>query len=337
MKILVTGSAGHLGEALVRTLQTSGHEVLGLDLLTSPFTHVVGSITDPTVVAHCMTGVQAVLHTATLHKPHVATHSRQAFVDTNISGTLNLLEAAAANRVSAFVFTSTTSVFGRALSPAAGAPAAWITEEATPLPKNIYGVTKLAAENLCELFALKQRLPCTVLRTSRFFPEADDSPATRAAYEDDNTKANELLYRRADVEDIVSAHVLAMQQLLALSPTARQAPQFARYIISATSPFTQADLAELRHAAPQVLARYFPGFADDYARRGWRMFYGIDRVYVNILARSQLGWQPHYDFAHVLACLRAGTDYRSPLTHQIGSKGYHDVVFADGPFPVDSF
>lgn len=335
MKILVTGSAGHLGEALMRTLQAQGHEALGLDLLASPFTHVTGSIADAGVVNHCMNGVQAVLHTATLHKPHVATHSRQAFVDTNITGTLNLLEAAAAHRVGAFVFTSTTSVFGRALRPAPEAPAAWITEEATPLPKNIYGVTKLAAENLCELFALKQRLPCTVLRTSRFFPEADDSPATRAAFDDDNTKANELLYRRADVEDIVSAHLLAMSQLLALRFEARQAPPFARYIISATSPFTQADLAELRRAAPQVLARYFPGFTDDYARRGWKMFDSIDRVYVNALARAQLGWQPRYDFAHVLACMHAGTDFRSPLTHQIGSKGYHDEVFEDGPFPVD--
>ena len=43
-----------------------------------------------------MAGVQAVFHTATLHKPHVATHSRQDFVATNITGTLNLLEEAVA-------------------------------------------------------------------------------------------------------------------------------------------------------------------------------------------------------------------------------------------------
>jgi UDP-glucose 4-epimerase len=137
MKILVIGSAGHLGEALVRTLQGAGHEVLGLDVLASPYTHVMGSIADRSVVKNCMAGVHAVLHTATLHKPHVATHSKQDFVDTNITGTLNLLEESALAGVQAFVFTSTTSAFGRALNPMADEPAAWITEDVVPLPIEI--------------------------------------------------------------------------------------------------------------------------------------------------------------------------------------------------------
>src|SRR5262245_25616625 len=70
MKVLVTGSAGHLGEALVRTLQNTSHEVVGLDLTPSPFTSNVGSVADRSCVRQCMRGVDAVLHTATLHKPH---------------------------------------------------------------------------------------------------------------------------------------------------------------------------------------------------------------------------------------------------------------------------
>jgi UDP-glucose 4-epimerase len=169
MNYLVTGSAGHLGEALVRTLRRDGHHVISMDTLPSEFTDIVGSITDRALVAQCMRGADAVLHTATLHKPHVATHSRQSFVDVNISGTLTLLEEAVAAGVGAFVFTSTTSAFGDALTPALGAPAAWITEEVTPIPKNIYGATKTAAEDLCRLFARDHGLPCIVLRTSRFF------------------------------------------------------------------------------------------------------------------------------------------------------------------------
>lgn len=334
MKILVTGSTGHLGEALVRTLQDAGHTVVGVDILASPTTHVVGSVADRNVVRNCMAGVHAVMHTATLHKPHVATHSKQDFVDTNITGTLHLLEEAVHAGVGAFVFTSTTSAFGRALSPAIGEPAAWITEDVVPLPKNIYGVTKLAAENLCELFAHKQSLPCLVLRTSRFFPEADDNPATRAAFDDRNTKANELLYRRVDIEDIVSAHVLAMHKLLA-APPATAATNFARYIISATTPFDPSDLAQLRSDAPSVLARYFADYPALYAKLGWTMFDSIDRVYVNDRARAALGWQPRYDFAHVLACLRQSIDYRSPLAVVVGSKGYHEQMFEDGPFPVE--
>jgi UDP-glucose 4-epimerase len=334
VKILVTGSTGHLGEALVRTLQDAGHTVVGVDILASPTTHVVGSIADRNVVKSCMAGVHAVMHTATLHKPHVATHSKQDFVDTNITGTLHLLEEAVRAGVGAFVFTSTTSAFGRALSPAPGEPAAWITEDVVPVPKNIYGVTKLAAENLCELFAHKQSLPCLVLRTSRFFPEADDNPDTRAAFDDSNTKANELLYRRVDIEDIVSAHVLAMHKLLA-APPATAATNFARYIISATTPFDPSDLAQLRSDAPSVLARYFADYSQLYAKQGWAMFDSIDRVYVNDRARATLGWQPRYDFAHVLACLREGVDYRSPLAMAVGRKGYHAQVFEDEPFPVD--
>src|SRR2546426_828798 len=190
MTILVTGSAGHLGEALMRTLLEGGYQSIGVDVKRSAFTHEVGSITDRSFVKRCMRGVHAVLHTATLHKPHVATHTRQDFVDTNITGTLNLLEEATATGAS-FVFTSTTSVFGRALTPPLRAPAAWITEDVVPVPKNIYGVTKLAAENLCELFHRVDGLSCLILRTSRFFPEEDDCKETRQSYDDANVKVNE--------------------------------------------------------------------------------------------------------------------------------------------------
>jgi len=114
MRVLITGSSGHLGEALVRSLRAEGNDVVGLDTLPSPHTDVVGSISDVELLRGRIAEVDAVLHTATLHKPHVATHSRQAFVDVNITGTLTLLEHALAVAARCFVFTSTTSAFGRA-------------------------------------------------------------------------------------------------------------------------------------------------------------------------------------------------------------------------------
>ena len=314
-RVLVTGSAGHLGEALVRVLRDSGREVVGLDLLDSPFTTVAGSITDRDTVRACLAGVGAVLHPATLHKPHVGSHGRQAFVDANIAGTLTLLEEAAAAGVESFVFTSTTSAFGRALSPAPGEPAAWITEDVTPVPKNIYGVTKIAAENLCELINADHGLPVVILRTSRFFPEPDDVADIRTAYPDANVKANEYLHRRADIQDVADAHLLAMARAPAIG--------FGRYIVSATTPFTTADLAGLREDAPAVVRRLFPDYAAEYQRRGWRMFGQIDRVYVNARARADLGWAPRYDFRRVLDLLKAGEDPRSPLARTVGAKGYH--------------
>jgi nucleoside-diphosphate-sugar epimerase len=274
-----------------------------------------------------MKGVDAVLHTATLHKPHVGTHSKQDFIDTNITGTLNLLEEAVAAAVSSFIFTSTTSTFGDALIPSRDEPAAWITEDVMPIPKNIYGVTKVAAEDLCSLFYRNHRLPCLVLRTSRFFPEEDDRKEVRQAYEDGNAKTNEFLYRRVDIEDVVTAHLLAMEKAPVIG--------FRRYIISATTPFTKDDLPELRHHAPAVLRRRAPAYETEYARRGWKMFPGIDRVYVNDRARNELDWRPRYDFSYVLTRLQAGEDIRSSLARLVGSKGYHDRSFAEGPYPLE--
>ena len=327
MRILVTGTAGHLGEALVRTIQQSDNEVVGIDIKDSEYTHRVGSITDRKFVAECMQGVDAVLHAATLHKPHVATHSRQDFVDTNVTGTLNLLEESVLQGVKAFVFTSTTSAFGDANRSAESEPAAWITEAVVPRPKNIYGVTKVAAEPLCQLFYRNQGLPCLVLRTSRFFPEDDDSKDARDSFDQTNLKVNEFLYRRTDIEDIVNAHLLAIEK----------APEigFDRFIVSSTTPFTQAHLAELRHNAPSVVEALFPSFGDVYSKLGWEMLPGLDRVYVNTRARQYLGWQPKYDFSYLLKQISEGQKPFSELSRLVGSKGYHDIVFEEGPFPVE--
>ncbi len=328
MTFLVTGSAGHLGEALMRTLRGAGQPARGVDLLTSPFTDQVGSIADRAFVRGCMEGVRAVFHCATLHKPHVGTHSQQDFVDTNVTGTLALLEEAVRAKVEAFVFTSTTSAFGAALTPPPGAPAAWITEAVAPVPKNIYGATKIAAEQLCELFARRDRLPLVILRTSRFFPEEDDNPAMRTAYGTANMQVNELLHRRADIADIVDAHLLA----------AAKAPElrFGCYIVSATSPFTPSDLAALRTDAPAVVAHYFPAAAAIYRARGWAMFPTIDRVYVNDAARIALGWTPRYGFGQAISALGRGEDFRSPLAVGIGRKGYHPTTFGDAPYPAST-
>jgi UDP-glucose 4-epimerase len=332
MPILVTGSAGHLGEAMMRTLRAQGRAAIGLDIVASVHTDLVGSIADRGFVDRAIAslarrGLQAIVHAATLHKPHVATHPRQAFVDTNVTGTLNLLEAAARHGVGAFVFTSTTSAFGDALRPADGGPAVWIDEDVAPAAKNIYGATKTAAEDLCRLFHRNHSLPCLVLRTARFFPEADDDPELRGAYADANIKANELLYRRADIQDLVDAHLLAIGQAPRIG--------FGRYVLSATTPFARGELEELRRDAPAVVARHVPGYEDEYRRRGWRMFPAIDRVYDNARARAELGWRPRHDDAAAIARLRAGADPRSPHAQAIGIKGYHAGAYADGLYPVE--
>ena len=327
MRILVTGSAGHLGEALVRSLRESSHEGEGLDLLDSPFTTHVGSVADPDFVRRSLRGTDVVIHAATLHKPHVATHSRSAFVETNISGTLNILEASLECGVSGVVFTSTTSAFGTALRPADGQPAAWITEDTKPVPKNIYGVTKTAAEDLCELFYRSKGLPAIILRTSRFFPEPDDDSDLRHRYDDLNLKANEFLNRRLEISDASAVHILAAEQVANVG--------FGRYIVSSSTPFEPEHLARLRVDAPGTVRELFPDYEEEFQRRGWRMLPAIDRVYVNRRAREELGWKPRFDFRHVLDRLQRGEDVFSPLARAVGSKGYHSQRFEGEPYPVD--
>jgi UDP-glucose 4-epimerase len=328
-RIVVTGSSGHLGEALMRLLRERADDAIGLDVLPGAFTDATGSITDGALVDELVAGADAVLHAATLHKPHVGTHSRRQFVDTNLTGTLTLLEAAARHRVGAFVFTSTTSAFGRSLTPGAGQPAVWVTETVPPTVRNVYGATKVAAEDLCELVHRDERLPVLVLRTSRFFPERDDQEAVAAAYDDANLKVCELLYRRVDLEDAARAHLLAVER----------APDvgFGRYIISATTPLRREDAAELTRNAADVVARRVPGWQPVFDRLGWRMLPVIERVYDNRRARDELGWEPTVDFAEAVARLDRGQRPFSGLADAVGAKGYHEKpvgVYTARPRPA---
>jgi nucleoside-diphosphate-sugar epimerase len=195
-----------------------------------------------------------------------------------------------------------------------------------PAPKNIYGVTKTAAEDLCQLFRRNEALASIVLRTSRFFPEEDDDAAARESYADDNSKANEYLFRRVAIEDVVDAHLRAAERAPAIG--------FGKYIISATTPFLPEDCTRLRVDAPAVVSLRAPGFEAEYARRGWRMFPGVDRVYDNALARRDLGWRPTWDFAAIVERLRETGDIRGPLARLIGAKGYHTEKFEGAPYPV---
>jgi UDP-glucose 4-epimerase len=168
MRVLVTGRAVHLGAALMRLLPIWGHVAIGLDLKLGSGAAHVGSTTDRVFVMRALQKVDGVIRTAALHKPHIVTHSEEKFIDTNITGTYTLLEAAETRWVTRFVMSSTTSAFGAVLMPSAGAPVAWIDETVTPMVKNIYGLSKVAAEDLCQLFARQTSINTVVLRLVQF-------------------------------------------------------------------------------------------------------------------------------------------------------------------------
>lgn len=323
--VLVTGASGHLGYALMCELPNYGFTPIGVDIITSTGNehHVlVGSVSDEVFCASIFQqypSLKYILHTATLHKPHVGSHTKTQFVETNIQGTLNLLENAARQpgQIEGFIFTSTTSTFGKALAPRPGQPAAWIDETVVPVPKNIYGVTKVAAEDLCQLVQSQTRMPTLVLRTSRFFPEEDDDDEARAKYEDANLKVCELLYRRVDIADTVSAHVCAMREAKAIG--------WGKYIISSPPPFTKSDdlLRSLDSDAAEAIKKVLPVHAKMLLDHGWKLPSRLDRVYDSSKAIADLKWAPKYTFERAVELVNEGKDWKSPLTDQVGKRGYH--------------
>ena len=76
----------------------------------------------------------------------------------------------------------------------------------------------------------------------------------------------------------------------------------------------------MRTNAAGVVKQKFPEYEAEYARRGWKMFPGIDRVYVNERALQELDWKPRWDFRYVLDRLKAGDDPRSELARAISGK-----------------
>jgi UDP-glucose 4-epimerase len=304
VNVLVTGSSGWLGQTLVPRLARDGHKVVGLDPEPGATTTVVGSVVDRALVRRVIRdeGITALVHAAARHKPHIETHDNSEFVAVNVQGTLNLLEEAVApgSTVDRFVFTSTTSLMIsqeiRDGKSGGAKEAVWIDETMTPLkPRNIYGVTKLAAEELCRLFNHLRGLPVLVLRTSRFFPEEDDM-AHAISQSGENTKANEFLFRRLSVEDAAEAHVVALARAKEVG--------FDTFIVSAPTPFTRDDCRALIVDAPSVVERLFPESRALYERRGWTMFDRIDRVYDAGKAERVLGFRCRTDFAGILAGLR---------------------------------
>lgn len=313
MRILLTGSSGWLGRYLAPMLREAGHEGVGLDVAPGVDTDVIGTVADAALIDRTFGehGIEAVIHGGALHKPDISRYPKQAFVDVNVTGTLNLLEAAVRAGHDRFVFTSTTSLMiSQAIRDEAGDAAVWLDEDSGPIePRNIYGATKYAAEQLCRLFHAEHGLSSVVLRTGRFFPEEDD---THSHPPGENLKANEFLHRRLTVEDAARAHIAALEKAPDIG--------FGTYLVSAPTPFAREDAAELKRDAAAVIARHFPEAPARYAARGWELPGRIGRVYDSSRITRELGFAFDTGFAQILAAIADGTplpfahdaDYISP-------------------------
>ena len=280
MRIIVTGAAGLIGSAIVERLQAH-HEVMGVDLRCGPAVNLQADCIDVGQWGPKLGAVDAIVHVAALHAPHVGQHSRDEFRRTNVEATARLLDHATRIGATRFVLTSTTSLYGHALEP--HDRAVWVDEALEPRPRDIYDRTKLEAERLVA-GASCSSLTVTSLRMSRCFPEP---AATMAAYR---------LHRGVDRRDVAEAHALAVE---------RPAGPARTYVISAATPFERSDCGELLRDAPRVMERRYPHLVDDFERAGWPVPRSIDRVYDSSLATAELGYRPLFG---IEACLAGDWD-----------------------------
>jgi UDP-glucose 4-epimerase len=278
MRVLVTGSSGKLGSIIVKHLAGFGHSVSGLDISAAATTDLIADIKDKHKMLALTRGFNAIIHTAALHGRHMDLNfSREEFVDTNIKGTLNLLHACVANGIGKFLFTSTTSIYGRSLVN--DSEAVWVDESLLVQPRDIYDITKQTCEELCREFFEKENIQATVYRVGRFLPETY------------NLKLNHRLYRGLDERDGAEALRLALEH---------DYNKFEIFNISSGSPFEQIDVMELKYNAPKVIAKYYPEAIAIYEQNNWMLPNSIDRVYCSDKAMRMLKYQPKFTFEYLL-------------------------------------
>lgn len=177
-KILVTGADGFIGSHLVETLVDEGHQVKAfvyynsfntwgwLDTLPKEKLKKIeiftGDVRDPNGVRTAMKGMDVVFHLAALIAIPYSYHSPDSYVDTNIKGTLNILQAAKDFNIDRVLVTSTSEVYGTALYVP-------IDEKHPKQGQSPYSATKIGADFLTDSFFRSFNLPVTIVRPFNTF------------------------------------------------------------------------------------------------------------------------------------------------------------------------
>ncbi|MFN4811009.1 MAG: SDR family NAD(P)-dependent oxidoreductase [Bacteroidota bacterium] len=169
LHILVTGGAGFIGSHLCDQLLSNGHKVVAVDNLINgklrnieqaqrnpDFSFIQEDILNASKMIELTKGVDVIFHLACLGVRH-SIHSPRENHLVNAEGSLNMLEAARANHVKHFYYISTSEIYGDVKTFP-------INEFAVPLPKTVYGSSKLAGENYAYSYFQCYQLPVTVLR-----------------------------------------------------------------------------------------------------------------------------------------------------------------------------
>ncbi len=173
MKILVTGGTGFSGKALVTRLLNDGHEVVALDykegiktaeLREAGARVVIGSVTDPDVVASCMEGVEVVQHLAAAFRE--LNVKDDYYDEVNIGGTRIVLDAAVAAGASRFIYCSTCGVHGNVDNPPC-------PEDGPIKPADYYQRSKYEAEPIVKRYHEEGKIQGVILRPAAIYGPGD--------------------------------------------------------------------------------------------------------------------------------------------------------------------
>lgn len=218
-QIIVTGGSGFLGKHLCRRLRAEGHQVKNIDLVpSSEGETTIADIRDLAAMQTHIRDADVVFHLAALIEAGESVKDPQRFIDSNISGTVNVLEAMRAHGVKAIVFSSSAAIYGEPVRTP-------ILEDDRTLPINPYGMTKLAMEGLMASYVASYGMTGVGLRYFNLYgPEECHQPETHAIprfirqieEEQEVTVWGEGEHLRdfIHVRDVVDAHVRCLQLIV---------------------------------------------------------------------------------------------------------------------------
>ena len=292
MRVLVTGAGGTLGLALAPALEQAGHEPVLQDVrdLDTAYEFARGDVRVAEDVRAAARGADVIVHAAAIHGIHLADHSTRDFYDLNLTGTLNVWEAAVDAGVRAVVFSSTMGVYKTHSAPGGGSA---LREDVPLRPGDVYGWTKLAGEELCQLYGRTHGIPSVGLRFGMFVPE----PFFRYGIR--------LLYGGVDTHDVVRSVLSSIDALTSGELT------WGAFNVESAVPFQEADAVQLARDPLPVLDTYYPGASHLLRERGVDSLAPITVTYPMDHARQVLGFEPQCNFEQWLDELRSRPEERA--------------------------
>jgi len=167
--ILLTGASGFIGHAAARALATLGHTVVGLDVALPEVPiegvdHLQSGLADVHFLYRLLDerAIDTIVHAGAISGPMLARDNPYLVCETNVVGTIHLMEAARQRKVGRFVFLSSASAFGTT-------PPAPVPDDAPLRPQDLYGATKGACDLLLQGYRLQYGLDAIALRISNAY------------------------------------------------------------------------------------------------------------------------------------------------------------------------